>query len=147
VNARANRALNRNLLAHKQIARAIELYPSSPYYVSQAADWLVSDGDYEGASRLILRFEPFVDNIRTWGNPYGLYVYRLRELSADIQFKIGNRTEAVALGKRNLDSAQKEEFVITSYKTREYVKKEWLVEHLKRKLALYSGHAAGVKPE
>jgi O-antigen ligase len=147
VNARANRRIGRPGLAYEQIFKAIELYPSSAYYVSHAMDWLVLDGRYETAKQLSRRFEPFVENIRTWGNPYGLYVYRLREIDSDIEFKMGDTERAIALGKRNLDSAKNDEFVITSYKAREYVKKEWLVKHLESKLSSYQSQAAHRRSE
>ncbi len=137
VNALANKVLGEDRAASDLIDEAIRLYPSSPYYVSQAVDWCVSAGNFDKAASLIANFEPFIPNIRTWGNPYGLYVYRLRELKAEMEFRKGNVDNALRLAQVNLESAQREEFVVSSYKTREYVKKEWLLEHLTEKVSSY----------
>jgi putative inorganic carbon (hco3(-)) transporter len=147
LNALGNKILGRDAVAVKYMNEAMELYPSSTYYASQAADWLVSAGHYGEADAVIQRLEPFLANIRTWGNPYGLYVYRLRELSADIEFEKGNVEKAVALGEQNLKSARNEEFIITSYKAREFVRKESLVGHLVQKLAIYRTQLPTVRSE
>jgi tetratricopeptide (TPR) repeat protein len=137
VNALGYRILGKEMRAYECVNKAIWLYPSSPYYVSRAVDWYLLAGDLEKANLFIDRFEPFVENIRTWSNPNGLYVYRLRELRADIEFRKGNIEKALLLAENNLASAQRNEFVITTYKTREFVKKEWLIQHLTDKLDFY----------
>jgi tetratricopeptide (TPR) repeat protein len=137
VNALGYMILGKEVRAYECINKAIWLYPSSPYYVSQAVDWYLLAGELEKANSFIDRFEPFVENIRTWGNPNGLYVYRLRELRADVEFRKGNIDRALLLAENNLASAQRNEFAITTYKTREFVKKEWLVQHLTDKLSFY----------
>jgi tetratricopeptide (TPR) repeat protein len=135
--------LNKRTQAYLYINKAMQLYPSSPYYVAQAVDWYLLDGDLDKADSLIRGFEPFIQNIRAWSNPYGLYIYELRELSADIELKKGNIDKAVRLAENNLRSAQRDEFVITSYKGREFVRKEWLVQHLVGKLNSYRSQAPG----
>jgi O-antigen ligase len=136
-NALGYMALGNNKLAFEYVDKAIQLYPASPYYVSRAVNWYVSAGDLERATLLVKHFEPFIENIRNWSNPNGLYIYRLRELQAEIEFKKGCFEKALLIAKNNLQSANADEFVITSYKTREYVRKEWLLSYLSDRLDFY----------
>jgi O-antigen ligase/tetratricopeptide (TPR) repeat protein len=119
------------------IRKAINLYPSTPYYVVQAVRWYMDWGDLAQASVLIDRFEPYVANIKRAGNPYGLYVYKVRELQADIAAENGDFQSAAAIARRNLASAESDEFIITNHKARDYVQKEWLVRHLTDKVNAY----------
>lgn len=119
------------------IRKAVHLYPSTPYYVLRAARWHMDRGDLAQAGALIDRFEPYVANIRRAGNPYGLYVYKLRELQADIAAENGDLRAAAAIARRNLASAESGEFIITSYKARDYVQKDKLVRYLTDKVNAY----------
>ncbi len=137
VSALACRAQGANDKSFEYVTKAIELYPSSPYYVSLAVKWYIEKGDLAQASALIDRFEPYVPNIKRAGNPYGLYVYRLRELQAEIAAQREDFSSALAIARKNLLSATSNEFIITSHKTREYVQKEWLVRYLTEKVNSY----------
>jgi O-antigen ligase len=121
--------------ALQNIRKAINLYPSSPYYLSHAVQWCIEADQLGEASGLLDNFSPFVANIRQWGNPQGLYVYRLRDLSAQIELKRGNAEQALLIEKANLDSALKDEFIISSYKAREYVPKDDLIRFLTGRVA------------
>jgi O-antigen ligase len=141
ISARAYWVRGMHERALAEIKRAIDLYPSSPYYVLQAASWRMEEGDSARAGALIDRFEPYIANIKRAGNPYGLYVYKLRELQADIAAQKGDYSSAAAIARRNLASAESNEFIITSHKTRDYIQKEWLVRYLTDKVNAYETRA------
>ncbi len=135
--ARAYWAKGMQKKALADIRKAINLYPSTPYYVVQAARWYMEWGDLAQAGALVDRFEPYVANIKRAGNPYGLYVYKLRDLQADIAAEKGDFQSAAAIGRKNLTSAVSDEFIITSHKTRDYIQKDRLVRYLTDKVNAY----------
>ena len=67
-------------------------------------------------------------------NPNGFYVYKMRDLEVEIELREGNTNNALALARENLKDAERERFVITSVRARELVKKETVVDHLRKRV-------------
>ncbi len=139
VSALAYRSRGDMAKAQEFVSKALALYPSSAYYASESADWYVRSGDFDRAQRVIDGLEPYVENIRNSGNPGGLYVYRLRDLQAEIAHRKGDEKLALAIAEKNLASANSEEFMITAAKARQLVRKEWLLHYLAERVAFYKG--------
>jgi hypothetical protein len=135
--ALGHKMLGNDLLFMDCISKAIDLYPSSPYYLIQAVLWQLKKNRLSKASNLIKDFDPYIENIRQWGNPYGLYVYRLRDLSAEIEFRKGEISKAVTISKSNLESAKKNEFIISSHKARDFVSKDQLLQYLSARYVFF----------
>ena len=75
-----------------------------------------------------------MNNYEKTRNPNGFYVYKMRDLEAEIALREGNTDNALALARENLKDAERERFVITSVRARELVKKEILVDHLRKRV-------------
>jgi O-antigen ligase len=137
VSALAYRSCGNPAKAEEFIMKAIDLYPSSSYYVSEAADWHVRSGEFDKALALIVRLQPYIENIRRSSNPSGLYLYRLNDLEAEIAHRKGDTKRALVIAENNLMSVNIEEFAITSAKARELVRKEWLLQYLSDRVGFY----------
>ena len=88
------------------------------------AEYYFNLGDYEKAKQTIKSFAPYMNNYENTRNPNGFYVYKMRDLEAEIALREGNTDNALVLARENLQDAERERFVITSVRARELVKKE-----------------------
>jgi O-antigen ligase len=147
ISALGDKMLGNDVQALHLIREAIALYPSSPYYLIYAVTWYLEKSELSEALALVRSFDPFVDNIKQWGNPYGLYIYRLRDLEAEIELQKGEIQNAISIAKSNLESAKRNEFVISSYKTREFVSKEQLLQYLSTRLSYYESQEGNFQDE
>jgi O-antigen ligase len=132
--------------ACQYMMRAISLYPGSAYYVFEAASCYARLGDVDEALAVTGRIKPYLASFKASGNPQGLFVYRIRDLEADIEYRRGNLETALTLGKKNLASGSSEEFTICSSKAREFLSKEALIRYLTQKVQLYEDAAKGIRP-
>jgi O-antigen ligase/tetratricopeptide (TPR) repeat protein len=123
--------------AEDHFLRAIEYYPSSAYYMFEAAVFYLRKGDTDRARAMIRRADPWAARYETTGNLNGFYVYRLSDLEADIEFARGNLKGAREIARANLGDAERERFPITHVKAREYVEKQDFIRHLRQKVFLY----------
>jgi tetratricopeptide (TPR) repeat protein len=132
--------------ACRHMMTAISLYPASAYYVFEAASCYARLGDLDEALAVAERIRPYVTNFKTSGNPQGLFVYRIRDLEADIEYRRGNLEKALTLGRKNLASGRSEEYTIRNSKARQFVSKETLIRYLMQKVQLYEDAFKGTRP-
>jgi O-antigen ligase/tetratricopeptide (TPR) repeat protein len=125
---------------------AISLYPASAYYVFEAASCYARLGDFEEALTVAGRIKPYVASFKASGNPQGLFVYKIRDLEADIEYRRGNLEKAITLGRKNLASGRSEEYTICNSKAREFLSKEALIRYLMQKVQLYEDAVKGDRP-
>jgi len=125
--------------ACQYMANAIRLHPASAQYVFETAGCYARHGERDEALATIRRIEPYLEKFRTSGNPQGLFVYKIRDLEADIEYGNGNLEKALALGRENLLSGESGQYAILSSKAREFLPKEVLIQYLVRKVKFYEG--------
>jgi tetratricopeptide (TPR) repeat protein len=122
--------------------QALNYYPSSARYVYEIANYYASRGKADEAMKYIRSFDPYIEKHRGPHNPRGIFVYKIRDLEADLQYKNGNSTEAVNIVQKNLQDAKNNIYVITSAKSRNFVARDQFVEYLKQKADLYGSNVA-----
>ena len=123
--------------ACQHMMTAVSLYPASAYYVFEAASCYARLGDLDEALTVAGRIKPYVARSKASGNPQGLFVYRIRDLEADIEYRRGNLEKALTMGRKNLASGRSEEYTICHSKAREFLSKETLIRYLTQKVQLY----------
>jgi hypothetical protein len=116
------------------LTKALSYLPSSSYYVSGLAEYYFNLGDYEKAKHTIKSFTPYMNNYENTRNPNGFYVYKMRDLEAQIALREGDASNALALARENLKDAERERFVITSVRARGLVKKEIVLDNLRKRI-------------
>lgn len=116
--------------AEEYLLKAYSYYPSSAYYIYQITNYYVSLGDMQKALLWTRRIDPYLNKYAVSRNPNGLYVYKIRDIEAEIYFKQGNATRALSVAQANLKDAQSEKYTIASARARETVSKESLVKYL-----------------
>jgi O-antigen ligase len=117
--------------------RALSYYPSSARYVYEIASYYVSRGKADEAMKYIRSFDPYIEKHRGRHNPRGIFVYKIRDLEADFQYKNGDRVEALQIARRNLEDARNNVYVISSARARNFVARDQFVEYLRQKAELY----------
>jgi tetratricopeptide (TPR) repeat protein len=129
--------------AEGYLKRALYLYPSSGYYVFEIASYYVAKNDFDAALGYIRSFDRYIDKYRGPYNPRGIFVYKIRDLEADLQYKKGHSTEAFKLAQTNLQDARNGVYVITSAKSRDFTGRDQFLEYLKRRADLYRSRITG----
>lgn len=132
--------------------RAVSYYPSSAYYRAEAASCFLEAGQEEGALRIARGIGTYLPALRRSGNPQGLYVYRLKEIEAQVALRSGDTTRALELARQNLDDGLKQTYAITAFKAREFIEKRTFIAFLEDRVHFYeaeqekSGRKAPIRP-
>jgi hypothetical protein len=87
--------------------------------------------------KYIRSFDPYIEKHRGPHNPRGIYVYKIRDLEAEINYKQGKLTQALQLAKRNFHDAQAGIYQIASARSQDYVSKDLYLQYLEKKIVLY----------
>ena len=119
------------------ISDAILLYPSSALYRYEAARCYAKLGEFDKAVSVIGHIKPYLVKFQASGNPQGLYVYRLHDLEADIEYAKGHPQKALAIARENLLEGESGKYSISNTKAREYVPKEVVIRYLTEKVNFY----------
>ena len=119
------------------VSKAISLYPSSGYYIFETARCYARLGDFGEALGVIGSIEPYLGSFKVSGNPQGLFVYKVRDLQAEIEFKKGNREKALAIESENLLDGMSGKYAIYHTKAREYLPREVLITYLTERVRVY----------
>jgi hypothetical protein len=119
------------------ISNAILLYPSSAVYRYEAARCYAKLGDLDKALGVISLIQPYLAGFQASGNPQGLFVYKLRDLEADIEYARGNPGKALAIERENLLAGESGKYSISNTKAREFLPKEALIRYLTDKVNFY----------
>lgn len=126
--------IGNNEKADYYLTKALSYLPSSSYYVFGRAEYYFNIGDYGKAKQTIKSFVPYMNNYENTRNPNGFFVYKMRDLEAEIELREGNPDNAILLARENLKDAERERFVITSARAREMIKKETVIDHLRKRV-------------
>lgn len=121
----------------KYFRLVLDYYPSSGYYVYEIANYYASLANYELAMKVVRSFDPFVEKYRGPLNPRGIFVYRIRDLEADLEYNIGNKTAAKRIVSQNFHDARNNVYVITSGRSRGYVERGKYVKYLEERVQFY----------
>lgn len=123
--------------AEKTVAyfnRALYYYPSSGYYIHEIAGYYAAQGQFDTAMGYIRQFDPYIPKYRGPHNPRGIFVYKIRDLEADVQAGKGNRAEALRIALQNLEDAKNNVYVITSSKSRTFVSYNLFYAYLRKRV-------------
>ncbi len=119
------------------ISDAITLYPSSALYRYEAAHCYARLGDFDKAVSVIGPIQPYLIAFQTSGNPQGLFVYKLRDLEAKIEYARGNPKKALDIERQNLLEGESGKYSISNSKAREFVPKDVLIRYLTERVNFY----------
>ena len=123
--------------ARTYFSRALFYYPSSGYYIYEIASYFAATGDIDAALGYVRSFDPYIDKYKGPHNPRGIFVYKIRDLEADLQCKNGHDNEALKIARKNFQDAKNNAYVITSARSRNFVARDQFVEYLKQKADMY----------
>ena len=116
--------------------RALYYYPSSARYVYEIANYYASRGKDDEAMKYIRSFDPYIEKHRGRHNPRGIFVYKIRDLEADLRHKNGDKLEALRIAEK-IWRMRKGTYVITSAKSHNFISRDQFVEYLRQKAELY----------
>lgn len=122
--------------------RAMYYYPSSARYVFEIASYYASQGNSNEAMKYIRFFDPYIEKHRGPNNPRGIYVYRIRDLEADLQYKNGDNVQAFNISHKNHQDAKNGVYMTTSSKALNFVARDQFLEYLKQRANYYESKIA-----
>ena len=136
--------LGREGKAEKYLEEAMNYHPSSGYYMYETANFYLQHGNPEEASAMVRRMETYADRHRG-SDMHGLYVYKMRDLQATMEYMSGNTENALRLARRNLQDAENEKGVTENVHAREYVTREAFTSYFRNKVAFYESKSGRSK--
>ena len=142
IKGRAYAAIGDEKKADSNFKRALYYYPSSAHYIHEIASYYASIGKLDDALMYIRMFDPYINKYIGPYNPRGIYVYKIRDLEADIHYKAGDPVKASELAHRNYEDAKHNVYVITSSRARNFVSRSDFIDYLKQKDKLYGSKVA-----
>lgn len=122
---------------HIYFSRALSYYPSSGYYIHEIGSHYAAKGDIDTALAYVRSFDPYIEKYRGPHNPRGIFVYKTRDLEADLLSKKGRASESLRIARQNLQDAQNNVYVITSVRSRSYTSSKSFVDYLREKVRFY----------
>jgi O-antigen ligase len=123
--------------AHKYFGLALDYYPSSGYYVYEIAGYYTNIANHEMAMKVIRSFDPFIEKHRGPHNPRGIFVYKIRDLEADLEYNIGNKLAAKRIVSQNFQDARNNVYLITSGRSRGFIERGRYVKYLEERVQFY----------
>jgi O-antigen ligase len=126
--------------AEGQLLRAILYYPSSANYIYEIVRFYIAIGDLQKALRWTHAIAPYLDKYRTSKNPKGFYVYKIRDMEAEMEYKQGSIAAALSIAKNNLKDAKEGKFIITSVKTGGYTSAEPFLNYLNDRVIFFKSN-------
>ena len=127
--------------ADKYFSLALDYYPSSGRYIHEIASYYASHENYDKAMQVIRLFDPFIEKHRGPHNPRGIFVYKIRDLEADLQYKNGDSAQALKIAQQNHHDAENNTYVINSSRTRTFTSRDQFAKYLKQKADFYGSVA------
>jgi O-antigen ligase len=131
-----NSLLGNIIQAEGYFNKALQYYPSSGFYMYETAAFYFLNNNTEKAKMLIKHMKTYVDR-HTGSEMHGFYVYKMRDLESDIEYKDGNIKNALELTRKNLEDVEKDKTISKNILAREYVVKESYIKYLKSRVAFY----------
>jgi O-antigen ligase len=117
--------------------KALYYYPSSGYYIHEIAGYYAAHRQFDTAMGYIRQFDPYIPKYKGPHNPRGIFVYKIRDLEADVQAGKGNRAGALQIARQNLEDAKNNVYVITSAKSRSFTEQNCLLEYLEKRTRMF----------
>ncbi|MEI6153287.1 MAG: O-antigen ligase family protein [Deltaproteobacteria bacterium] len=117
--------------AEDYLLKSIFYYPSSAHYIYEIVRFYISIGDLQKALRWTHAIDPHLDKYRASKNPKGFYVYKIWDMEAEIEYRLGNKAQALSIAEGNLQDAKEGKYVISHIKTGENVAIESFLNYLK----------------
>jgi len=131
-------ALENEKKAEGYLLKAISYYPSSAHYISELIRFYLVRGELEKAQIWVQEAKKYFDRYLTSKNPVGLYICKIRDMEAEIEFRKGNKIKALSIAKDNLLEVINDKYIISNIKTGLIVPKDRLVQYLKGRADRFS---------
>jgi O-antigen ligase len=123
--------------AEDYLLKGIQYYLSSPYYIYEIVRFYINNNELRQAKNWSHAIDQYLIEYMTSRNPKGFYVYKIRDLEADIEYKQGNIAGALSIAKNNLQDANDKKYAITNVKTGENISVEPFLKYLKDRMNLF----------
>ncbi len=123
--------LGENRAAEDFLLRAVSYYPSAAEYVSEIVRFYIKGGDLQKAKQWSHAIDPYLEKYKSAKNPKGFYVYRIKDMAAEIEYRLGNKRGALVIAEQNLHDAEEGRYVISDIKTGKVVPLEPFKNYLK----------------
>jgi hypothetical protein len=106
------KALDDDKTAEAYLLKAIFYYPSSASYINEIVRFYISNGDFQKALSWTHAISPFLAKYSSSKNPNGFYVYRIRDMEAELEYRQGNKSRALFIAEENLRDAKEGKYTI-----------------------------------
>jgi len=126
--------------AEDYLLKAVSYYPSSSYYICEIVRFYLSNGDLRKAKTWSHAINSYLDKYMTSKNPKGFYVYRIKDLEAEIEYRQGNKAGALSIAKSNIRDAKEGKYVISHIKTGENVSVEPFLKYLRGRVSFFESN-------
>lgn len=122
------------------LLKAISFYPSSSYYIYETVKFYFKNNEIQKAKVWSSAINPYLDKYMTSANPKGFYVYKIRDLEAEMEYRQGNAAGALILAETNLRDAETGRYIISNIKTGENISVQSFLDYLKIRVKLFKQH-------
>ena len=119
------------------LLKAISFYPSSSYYIYETVKFYFKNNEIQKAKVWSSAINPYLDKYMTSANPKGFYVYKIRDLEAEMEYRQGNATGALILAETNLRDAETGRYIISNIKTGENISVQSFLDYLKIRVKFF----------
>ncbi|MCX5806898.1 MAG: O-antigen ligase family protein [Proteobacteria bacterium] len=116
--------------AEGYLLKGMLYYPSSPYHIYEIVVFYAKNNELQKAKAWSRAIDPYLNKYATSRNPKGFYVYKIRDIEAEIEYRQGNAAEALAIASNNLYNARERKFVISNIKSGENLSVEPFLNYL-----------------
>lgn len=130
----AKRAIGSGTESCEYLNRALQYRPSSACYALTAAACYAGNGQIDRAQSIVRSIEVYYENYRKWAYPDGVIVHKVKDFGAEIEYVKGNGQQALKLMRQNLESARRDEYVITDWRARQSLSKPVLIALLEDRI-------------
>ncbi|MCX7965054.1 MAG: O-antigen ligase family protein [Syntrophorhabdaceae bacterium] len=117
--------------AEYYLLKASTLYPSSAQYLSEIVRFYLVRNRIEDADIWAKKIEPYLVRYRTSKNPVGFFVFKIKDMHAEIELRKGNKINALSILKDNLHDILTDKYLIYNIKTGLNIPRWQLIEYLK----------------
>jgi len=76
--------------AEGYLLKAISYYPSSANYINEIVRFYIINNELQNAKTWTHAIDPYLDKYMTSKNPIGFYVYRVRDLESEAEYRLGD---------------------------------------------------------
>ncbi|MCX7698886.1 MAG: O-antigen ligase family protein [Candidatus Goldbacteria bacterium] len=123
-----------DIKAEEYLLKALSYFPSSALYLSEIIRFYLIRNEFDKASLWIQSAEKYFERYRVSKNPVGFYVFKIKDMQAQIEFIKGNKINALSILKDNLHDILADKYLIFNIKTGLNISKIQLIKYFEERL-------------